>query len=52
MRINGVANDAMPINVRVANQKIKICNIRGSGVVFEVYYLWNGWVKKDAVNAN
>ena len=39
----------MAINVRVAN---KIYNIRGDLVAFEVEYLWNGWVKKDWVNAN
>ena len=31
---------------------IKIFNIRGPDVVFEAEYLWNGWVKKDGVNAN
>ena len=31
---------------------IKIDNIRGLDVVFEVEYLLNSWVKKDGVNAN
>ena len=48
----GVANDAKPINVRVANKISKICNIIGQNVVLKVEYLWNGWVKKDGVNAN
>ena len=26
--------------------------LKGPDVVFEVEYLWNGWVKKDGVNAN
>ena len=30
---------------------IKIYNIKGTDVVLEVEYLWNGWVKKDEVNA-
>ena len=25
---------------------------KGPDVTFEVEYLWNGWVKKDGVNAN
>ena len=29
---------------------IKIYNIRGLDVVFEVEYFWNGWVKKNGVN--
>ena len=37
------------INVKAANQN---SNIRGPYVVFEVKYLWSGWVKKDGVNAN
>ena len=39
----------MPFNVRVANKNY---NIRGPHVMFEVEYLWNGWVKKDGVNVN
>ena len=35
-------------DVRVANKNI----IRDTYAVFEVEYLWNGWVKKDEVNAN
>ena len=35
--------------IRVANKNY---NIRGPDVVFEVEYLWNGWVKKDGINAN
>ena len=27
-------------------------NIKAPYVVFEVEYLWNGWVKKDGVNVN
>ena len=44
---DGVANDAKGVNVRVANK-----NNRGLYAVFEVEYLWSGWVKKDGVNAN
>ena len=40
------------MNVRVAKKIIKIFNIRGPDVMFEVEYLWNGWVKKNGVNAN
>ena len=39
----------MAINVRVAGKNY---NIGGPYVVFKVEYLWNGWVKKDGVNAN
>ena len=31
---------------------MKIYNIRGPDVVFEVEYLWNGWIKMNGVNAN
>ena len=36
-------------NVKVAN---KNSSKGGPYVVFEVEYIWNGWVKKDRVNAN
>ena len=26
--------------------------IRGPDVVFEVEYLWNGWIKMNKINAN
>ena len=47
-----VANDAKAMNVRVAKKIIKIFNIRGPDVMFEVEYPWNGWVKKNGVYAN
>ena len=31
---------------------IKIFNIIDPDVVFKAEYLWNGWIKKDGVNAN
>ena len=36
----------LPINI------IKIYNVKGADIMFEVKYLWNGWVRKDGVNAN
>ena len=41
--------DAKDINVRATNKNY---NISGHYVVFEVEYLWNGWVKKNGVNVN
>ena len=38
---NSVANDEKAINVKVGNKIIKIYNIRGPYVVFEVDYVWN-----------
>ena len=45
----GYANANETKAVKVANKNY---NIRGPDVVFEVEYLWNGWVKKDGVNVN
>ena len=47
--MEGVANNAKAINVRVANENYKS---RNPCDVFKVEHLWNDWVKKDGVNAN
>ena len=30
---------------------MNIYDIKGPDVVFKIEYLWNGWIKKDGVNA-
>ena len=47
--MEGVANNAKAINVRVTNKNYKSIDPYN---VFKVEYLWNDWVKKDGVNAN
>ena len=49
LELEWVTNDTKAINFRVSNKNY---NIRVPYTVFEVEYLWNGWVKKDGVNAN
>ena len=44
--LQSYSRQGLPIKI------IKIYNIRGPDVVFEVEYFWNDRVKKDGVNFN